>query len=108
MRTTIELVEALQHDAEGALGCFLVVGFDNTTLFVAANEPDAVEKLNSMVEMGGHPVGVIRMVKARPHELRIEVRPLDECKNVPEIEGYLETLAEQFVQNAAFGMTRLD
>jgi len=109
MRTTIELIDELQRDAELALGCFLVVGFEKTTLFVAANEPDALGKLNGMVEMGGRPVGLIRMVKTRPQELRIEVRSLDECKDDLEIESYLEGLAEQFVQNAeAFGMSSLN
>src|SRR5688572_5457768 len=81
MRTTIELIDELQREAEGTVGCFLVVGFENTTLFVASNEPDAIEKLNGMIEMGGHPVGLFRMVKGRPQELRIEVRSLDECND---------------------------
>jgi hypothetical protein len=110
MRTTIELIDDLQREAEGALGCFLVVGFENTTLFVASNEPDALGKLNGMVEMGGHPVGMLRMLRGRPHELRIEVRSLDECKNDSEVESYLERLAEQFIQNAAdaSGMTPIN
>jgi hypothetical protein len=109
MRTTIELIDELQREAEGALACFLVVGFENTTLFVASNESDALGKLNGIVETGGHPVGLIRMVKGRPQELRIEVRSLDESKNDPDVESYLERLAEQFVQNAnAFGVTTLN
>lgn len=109
MRTTIEIIDELQRDADGAFGCFLVIGFENTTLFVAANEPDALSKLNGMVETGGQPVGLIRIVKGRPHELKIEVRAFDEHKDDLEIEGYLERLAEQFTRNAAaFGMTPLD
>ena len=109
MSTTIEIIEELQRDADGAFGCFLVVGFENTTLFVAANEPEALNKLNGMVETGGQPLGLIRMVKGRPHELRIEVRAFDEYRDDLEIEGYLKRLAEQLTQNAAtFGMTPLD
>jgi hypothetical protein len=109
MRTTLEIIDELQRDADGAFGCFLVVGFENTTLFVAANEPDALSKLNGMVETGGDPIGLIRVVKAGPHELRIEVRAFDEYKDDFEIEGYLERLAEQLTQKAAaFGMTPLD
>jgi hypothetical protein len=109
MRTTIELIDELQREAEGALACFLVVGFESSTLFVASNELDALGKLNGMVEMGGHPVGLIRMVKGRPQELKVEVRSLDESKDDPEVESYLERLAEQFIQNAdTFGMTSLN
>ena len=108
MRTTIQLLDELQREAEGTLGCFLVIDFEKTTLFVASNEPDALGKLNGMVEMGGHPVGLFRMVRGRPQELRIEVRSLDESKNDSEVESYLERLAEKFIQNAGTsGMTTL-
>jgi|SRR5688572_7311276 len=100
MRTTIQLINELQREAEGAIGCFLVVGFENTTLFIEADETAAIEKLDGMVGMGGHPVGLIRMWNCGLHEMGIEVRTLEECKDDPEIESYLEKLAEEFIQDA--------
>ena len=96
LRTTGELIEELMLESEGGIAC-LIVGFKNRSLFVFSSADDPLRELNEMVENGGNPVGIMRMVKGKGSVL-ISVRPLEEFSKDRYINGYLTTLAETFRQ----------
>ena len=96
MRTTDELIEKLMLESQGGIAC-LIVEFKNRSLFVFSSADDPLRELNEMVENGGNPVGIMRMVKGKGSVL-ISVRPLEEFSKDRYINGYLTTLAETFRQ----------
>src|SRR5215213_11490949 len=58
-RTTADLVAELHSTAARHDRAALVVGFDDRTEFVWANDPDALGALNGHVRNGGDPLGVV-------------------------------------------------
>jgi hypothetical protein len=98
-RTTKDLIEELKVDAlaiklEGgqSVGVQLVVGFENNSEFVSHDDPDALTKLNNMVQRGGGPVGMITIIKGKG-TLNIKTKPLQEYEDDEHIDGFLTRLA---------------
>jgi hypothetical protein len=58
-RTTAELIEELDAEATKFTHVLLAVGFEHTTIFVRADDPNRLNALNDAVSAGGEPVGLI-------------------------------------------------
>ena len=58
-RTTVELIEELDAEAPKFTHVLLAVGFERTTVFVRAGDPDRLNALNDAVSAGREPVGFI-------------------------------------------------
>ena len=58
-RTTADLVTELRAVATDTHRAALVVGFDDRTEFVWANDPDALHVLNAHIRNGGDPLGLV-------------------------------------------------
>src|SRR5262245_62055990 len=88
MRTTKDLIRELHDEADGAAFTALIIGFENTTLFVYANDEDPLSSLNRMIERGGEPVGLMRFSKTGKGEGKFKLRPLAEYTDDPHIERF--------------------
>ena len=104
-RTTKDLIEEMNVDAlaiklegEHSVGVQLVVGFENNSEFVSHDDPDALKKLNDMVQRGGKPIGMITMIKGKG-ALNIKTKPLQEYADDEHIEGFLTRLAHSVGEN---------
>jgi hypothetical protein len=63
MRTTVDLIQELNEEANKFFTCALVVGFESTTTFVFSHQENQLERLNDAITHGGEPVGLIGCVK---------------------------------------------
>ena len=71
----------------------LVVGFETETRFIFNHEPDKLDKLTTMVEAGGNPLGYMRIERSRG-EMSVEARPLIEYADEVQVKEYLEDLCQ--------------
>jgi hypothetical protein len=96
MRSTPELIAELEQEAKNHWYVAMVVGFENSTIFVQAEDKDRLAMLNSAIQAGGIPVGLIATDKSGTG-LAISVRCYPEYQNSEEFdaENYLTSLAEQ-------------
>lgn len=58
MRSSKELVNALRTAPAPWMDAAIVVAFENRFEFVAEDHPDPVNRLNSLQEQGGLPIGI--------------------------------------------------
>ena len=58
-RTTPELIEELDREAEGCALSAIIVGFDTTTAFVFAGDGNRLRTLNTLYRRRGLPVGIV-------------------------------------------------
>jgi hypothetical protein len=105
VRTTIDLIEELNRESQGAVHCVLVVGFQNTTLFVYDSDDNPLQNLNSMIQQGGEPVGFIRVI-GEPGTLKLESRPLHEYADDSSIAEYLSRLCDGVGNNLQEHLSR--
>lgn len=98
MRSTIDLIEELQSEAEGAVTAALIVGFESTTLFLEAGEKNALMTLNEMIRSGGEPVGIMRAIRDGLGTA-VTFRPLPEYSEDEHIQGFLRKLSETCVRH---------
>jgi hypothetical protein len=68
-RTTVELIEELDTEAPKFTHILLAVGFEHTTVFVRADDPNRLNALNDAVSAGGEPVGLIGLRVGDGHAL---------------------------------------
>jgi hypothetical protein len=66
-RTTVKLIEELDAEAPKFTHVLLAVGFDHTTVFVRADDPNRLNALNDAVSAGGKPVGLIGLMIGGGH-----------------------------------------
>ena len=96
-RSTKDLIEELKAESEGAFVTQLVIGFKESTEYVASNDPEALATLNALIKEGGEPVGMLRILKGRVSEGKVtvtfKIRPLAEYENDEHIKNYLTQLA---------------
>ena len=88
-RTTADLVAELHETAEGNDRAALVVGFPDRTEFVWATDPDPLHALNTHVQNGGGPLGLLT---GRNHDVgatAVRARPLAEYEGAEWVEKYL-------------------
>jgi hypothetical protein len=100
-RTTADLVEELTAAAGTRSRAALVVGFDNRTEFVWASDPDALDVLNTHVQNGGDPVGLVTGSDDGDGSTTVHARPLAEYEGEEWVEKYLITLLAEVRRSAA-------
>ena len=67
MRSTLDLIEELEMEADKATIAALAVGFESTTIFVISDQPDRQELLNEAVSNGGVPIGLVFKIDETNH-----------------------------------------
>ncbi len=88
-RTTADLVAELHSTAADNDRAALVVGFDDRTEFVWANDPDALSALNGHVRNGGDPLGVVTGRSQGERAVSVRAMPLAEYEGAEWVEKYL-------------------
>jgi hypothetical protein len=100
-RTTADLVAELTAAAGTRSRAALVVGFDHRTEFVWASDPDALDVLNTHVQNGGDPVGLVTGSNDLDGSTTVRARPLAEYEGEEWVEKYLITLLAEVRRSAA-------
>jgi hypothetical protein len=91
-RSTVELIEELDHNAQGYRVAMLIVGFENTTVFIKSDDPNRLAVLNEAVTNDGEPVGWVRFGYDSAGKGGIEFGLLWEHENDSWAMDYLKTL----------------
>jgi hypothetical protein len=96
MRSTPELIHELEDEAKNHWYVAMVVGFESSTIFVQAKDENRLATLNSAMQAGGIPVGLIAADKTG-NELTILARVYPEHQDSEEFdaEAYLIPLTNQ-------------
>ena len=92
MRSTVDLINELQQEAQGSLLTALVVGSERATTYVWAADEMALEILNHAVRNGGNPVGYVT-INRDANNVNIGCWPLAEHAGNEEVEASLKELA---------------
>jgi hypothetical protein len=93
-RTTADLVDELRETSARNDFAALVIGFDDRTEFVWANDPNPLFALNAHVQNGGDPLGVVTSQIESEGYRSVRARPLAEYDDAEWVEKYLiEVLA---------------
>jgi hypothetical protein len=95
MRTTVDLISELQSAASTAEAAGLLVLFENNAILIWAGHPDPLSFLNEAVEVGGHPVGLIRWLRHNG-EVTFQVMPLEEFREDDYILDFIASLMLNF------------
>jgi len=107
MRSTVDLIQELDAEAQKFWFCSIVVGFETSTIFVAGNQEDRLQMLNEAVEQGGEPIGLIAVIKTIPEKsfadaqtetLTLSLKVFQEYAHEEWAEKYLGKLLERFAQ----------
>jgi hypothetical protein len=91
MRTTKELIEELRVKTTGAFVAGIVVGFEQKTEFVWANNPDPLGDLNALTKRGGEPIAVYRVEKTEG-AMNCTIVPFEEYADQSWVRCYLDSL----------------
>jgi hypothetical protein len=59
MRTQQDLIAELDAAAPNFFLCWIAVGFEASTIFVSASDPDREEHLVDAMQKGGEPIGLV-------------------------------------------------
>lgn len=99
MRTTTELIEELRTEAPKFTFVQLVVGYEQSSIFIQPDDPDGLNKLNDAVKRGGEPVGFVgAIIEPEPgglRRVRIYCRTLDGHSNKEWAKFFLNRVAEE-------------
>jgi excisionase family DNA binding protein len=99
MRTKAELIDELHAEAPRFTLIQLVVGHDNSSTFIQADDPDGLNKLNEAITQGGEPVGFVgAIIEPEPgglRRVRIYSRTLAEYSDEEWAKRFLERIAEE-------------
>jgi hypothetical protein len=95
-RTTADLIEELESEAQNFTMIALAVGFEKETKFVFGTDAGKLEKLNRLIERGGKPIGYLGQLVLEPGRTMIKTRPLEEYAAVEWVRRYLEALVASF------------
>jgi hypothetical protein len=94
MRSTKDLIVELDDEATKHWFVTMAIGFEHTTIFVAASDENRLASLNSAVREGGIPVGLIAADKA-DHEITMMARAFPEHDASVDADGFLGALLNQ-------------
>jgi len=73
------------------------VGFENETSFVLGTDADKLEKLNSLIQRGGEPIGFVGfVVEPDGRGAMVKTSLLDEYADAEWAQNYLDSLAASF------------
>ena len=92
---TVDLITELQTVAKEAERAALIVGFENSTVFVFSNDPNAINTLNQTCHAGGQPVGILRWFR-EGETLSLHAGPLQEFADDDDIRNYISNLMATF------------
>jgi hypothetical protein len=100
MRKTADLVNEMFDVAKGARLVAIAVGFENETEFVFSTTPHPLEKLNTLINRGGSPVGLLRFEREGTG-LQGSYRPFLEYENEAWAKEYLAGLLKEAAEIVA-------
>jgi hypothetical protein len=93
MRKTSDLIQEMKEEAKKAWLVAIAVGFENETKFVFSEGGRPLEDLNTLVKMGGAPIGLLQFEKENT-SVQGSYRPFEEYENEPWVKTYLGGLLE--------------
>ncbi|HWO40122.1 MAG TPA: hypothetical protein VNO32_66005 [Candidatus Acidoferrum sp.] len=96
-RSTADLIRELDAEEPYFRLVCLVVGFDNHSEFVFANDEQKLKKLNSLVQSGGEPVGLIGCDWGGG-QFWVHTRSLVEFKNEAWVEEFLGRCVDELYE----------
>jgi hypothetical protein len=101
MRSTPDLIAELEEEAKKHWVVVMAIDFESSIAFVRAEDENRLATLNSAIQAGGTPVGLIAADKSESCELamRIWVYPEHSDSKEFDAEGYLFALIDQIRQN---------
>jgi hypothetical protein len=99
MRTTPDLIAELEDEARKHWYVTMVIGFETSTIFVRATDDNRIAMLNSAIQAGGTPVGLIAADKTGSTlTMRARAYPEHQESREFDAEGYLHALTNQVRQ----------
>jgi hypothetical protein len=93
MRKTADLIQEMKEEAKKAWLVAIAVGFETETKFVFSSGSRPLEDLNTLIKMGGSPIGLLRFDKENS-SVQGSYRPFDEYVHEPWVQNYLSGLLE--------------
>jgi hypothetical protein len=93
MRKTADLIQEMKGEAKKAWLVAIAVGFEHETKFVFSSGSRPLEDLNTLVKMGGAPIGLLQFEKENS-SVQGSYRPFEEYENEPWVKNYLSGLLE--------------
>ncbi|MFA4824093.1 MAG: hypothetical protein WC593_02940 [Methanoregula sp.] len=93
MRNTSDLVNEMLNEAKNTFLAAIAVGFPNETKFVFSSAKLPLKDLNTLVQMGGSPIGLLRFEKENA-VIQGMYRPFFEYEKEPWAGKYLAGLLE--------------
>jgi hypothetical protein len=101
MRGTPDLIAELEEEAKNHWIVVMAIDFETSIIFVRAEDENRLAMLNSAVQAGGTPVGLIAADKLSGCELAMSMRVYPEHWDSKELdaEGYLLALIDQIGQS---------
>ena len=93
MRKTADLIQEMKEEAKKAWLVAIAVGFETDTKFVFSSGSRPLEDLNTLIKMGGSPIGLLRFDKENS-SVQGSYRPFDEYEHEPWVQNYLGGLLE--------------
>ncbi len=93
MRKTPDLVNEMLAEAKKAWLVAIVVGFEQDTRFVFSSIKKPLEELNTLVQRGGSPIGLLRFEKENS-QIQGSFRPFEEYENEEWVKKYLAGLLD--------------
>ena len=93
MRKTADLIQEMKEEAKKAWLVAIAVGLEHETKFVFSSGSRPLENLNTLVKMGGAPIGLLQFEKENS-SVQGSYRPFEEYENEPWVKNYLSGLLE--------------
>jgi hypothetical protein len=95
VRGARELIAELEEESSKHWYVAIVIGFEDTTVFIQAKDPDRLQVLNDAIKLGGDPIGLIAGNKvASGLEVMSRVYP-EHSDWEEEAQAYLNHLASE-------------
>jgi hypothetical protein len=93
MRKTADLIQEMKEAAKKAWLVAIAVGFEHETKFVFSSGSRPLEDMNTLVKMGGAPIGLLQFEKETT-SVQGSYRPFEEYEHEPWVKNYLAGLLE--------------
>lgn len=89
MRAIKELITELEENAKGHNSTALIIGFESSTIFVKADDPNRLQLLEQAIAFGGEPVGWYRLKAGE-----LEMGVLQDYSDEEWVHEYLKALRD--------------
>ena len=97
----------MKEEAKKAWLVAIAVGFETETKFVFSSGSRPLEDLNTLIKMGGSPIGLLRFDKENS-SVQGSYRPFDEYVHEPWVQNYLGGLLENTGEIIAISQNQKD